>query len=265
MVGNTVGFASGRDQWMSEGFADMSASLYISMIEKNLKKFLQFWSEERKTLLQRNAHGFRAIDAGPVTLGYRTNNSRTGNDVAQDLIYPKGAYILHMIRMMMWDARTGDQTFRVTMHDFVQTYSGRAASTEDFKAVVEKHMTPEMDLDGNRRLDWFFNEYVYGTALPAYKFDSTFGKNGDGDAVFNMKMTQSGVENDFKMLIPIYLELSGGASSPRTRPSHRKLLGRAEHSAQGLERHSEASLHQLQLRCAGCGVIARGDGPNENA
>ena len=28
--GHTVGFSSGRDQWMSEGFADMSASLYLT-------------------------------------------------------------------------------------------------------------------------------------------------------------------------------------------------------------------------------------------
>jgi hypothetical protein len=69
-----------------------------------------------------------------------------------DLIYPKGAYILHMVRMMMWSAKNGDQNFRDTMHDFVQTYSGKPASTEDFKAMVEKHMTPEMDLDGNRRM-----------------------------------------------------------------------------------------------------------------
>jgi len=32
--GHTVGFNSYRDQWMSEGFAEMSASLYLQMIEK---------------------------------------------------------------------------------------------------------------------------------------------------------------------------------------------------------------------------------------
>jgi aminopeptidase N len=33
--GHTVGFNSYRDQWMSEGFAEMSASLYLQLIEKN--------------------------------------------------------------------------------------------------------------------------------------------------------------------------------------------------------------------------------------
>jgi aminopeptidase N len=208
--GHTVGFASGRDQWMSEGFADMSAALYISMIEKNPKKFIEFWNDERELLLERNAQGFRAIDAAPLTMGYRANNSRTGSDITRRLIYPKGAYVLHMIRMMMYDRKTGDQDFKAAMQDFVTTYSGKAATTEDFKAVMEKHMTREMDLEGNHRLDWFFNEYVYGTALPTYHLDSTFEKDANGDLVLALKVTQSGVDDKFRMIVPVYLELADG-------------------------------------------------------
>ncbi len=208
--GHTVGFDSGRDQWMSEGFSDMSASLYLTMIEKNPKKFLAFWNDERDLLLERNKEGFRAIDVGPLTMGYRTSNSHTGFDVTRRLIYPKGAYVLHMVRMMMRDNRAGDQHFKETMQDFVKTYSGKAASTEDFKAILEKHMTPEMDLEGNHRMDWFFNEYIYGTQLPTYRVDSSFDIGADGDVVFNMKLAQSGVDDHFRMLVPIYLELADG-------------------------------------------------------
>jgi aminopeptidase N len=208
--GHTIGFASDRDQWMSEGFAELSASLYISMIEKNPKKFFEFWNDERELLLERNAEGFRAIDVGPVTLGYRANSFRTGLSVTRRLIYPKGAYILHMIRMMMWSNKTGDDTFKATMQDFVRTYSGKAATTADFKAIVEKHMTKEMDLEGNHKMDWFFNEYVYGTALPSYKLTSTFDKDANGDPVFSFTLTQSGVDNSFRMLVPIYLEMPDG-------------------------------------------------------
>jgi len=115
-----------------------------------------------------------------------------------------------MLRMMMHDNRTGDQHFKETMQDFVKTYSGKAATTEDFKAMIEKHMTPEMDLDGNHKMDWFFNEYVYGTQLPAYKLDASFETGTDGDVVFNMKATQSNVDDKFRMLVPLYLELADG-------------------------------------------------------
>jgi aminopeptidase N len=192
------------------GFADMSASLFVQLIEKNPKKFIEFWNDERQLLTERNAQGFRAIDAGPVTMGYRMSNSRTGGGLTRRLIYPKGAYILHMVRMMMWGRNNGDQTFKETMQDFVKTYAGKAATTEDFKAMVEKHMTPEMDLEGNHRMDWFFNEYVYGTALPSYNLEYSFENDASGQMVFGFKVTQSNVDANFRMIVPIYLELADG-------------------------------------------------------
>jgi len=208
--GHTVGFSSGRDQWMSEGFADMSASLYLLMIEKDPKKFIQFWNDERELLLERDAQGFRAIDAGPLTMGYRASNSRTGFQTTRRLIYPKGAYILHMLQFMMWSNQTMDQHFKETMQDFVKTYAGKSATTEEFQALVEKHMTREMDMEGNHKMDWFFNEYVYGTQLPSYQFNATFATGADGDVVMSFKVTQSGVDDKFRMLVPIYVEMADG-------------------------------------------------------
>jgi aminopeptidase N len=115
-----------------------------------------------------------------------------------------------MIRMMMWDRNTGDRDFRALMQDFVKTYTNKPATTEDFKAMVEKHMTPDMDMEGNHRMDWFFNEYVYGTALPSYSINYTFDKDPSGDVVFGFKITESGVDDKFRMLVPIYLELADG-------------------------------------------------------
>jgi len=208
--GHSVGFSSYRDQWMSEGFADMSASLYLQNIyRKEPHRFIQFWNDERDMLLERNKEGFRAIDAGPLTMGYRLSNTRSGYDITRRLIYPKGAYVLHMIRMMMIDRKMGDQRFKAMMQDFVKTYANQPATTEDFKAMAEKYMSPEMDIDGNHRLDWFFNEYVYGTALPNYKLDYSFADAPDG-LQFKLKLSQSGVDQNFKMLVPVYLEMNDG-------------------------------------------------------
>jgi aminopeptidase N len=209
--GHMVGFGSYRDQWMSEGFAELSASIFLQNVyAKEPQKFHEFWKDERELLTERNKEGFRAIDVGPLTMGYRLNSSRTGVNVTRRLIYPKGAYVLHMVRMMMWDRKTGEQNFKATMQDFARTYANRTATTEDFKAMVEKHMSPEMNLEGNGRMDWFFNEYVYGTALPSYKFEYTFDTGADGDVVFGFKVTQSGVDDKFRMLVPVYLELADG-------------------------------------------------------
>ena len=205
--GHTVGFDSYRDQWMSEGFADFSASIFLQQVYKG-DQYQQFLKDEREVLLEKNQFGFRAIDAGPVTLGYRLTNPRLGN-VTRELIYPKGFYILHMIRMMMWDNKRGDQDFKVMMRDFVSTYHDRPATTEDFKAMVEKHINPQIDVAGNRKMDWFFNPWVYGTALPHYHFEQSISQDANG-AVLNFKIVQSNVDNTFAMPVPVYLELTDG-------------------------------------------------------
>jgi hypothetical protein len=209
--GHTVGFKSYRDQWMSEGFADASAAIFLQSTRKSTSDYKDFWKQLKEQITQKNADGFRPIDVGPVTMGFRLSSPKTGWSVYQNLVYPKGAYILHMIRMMMWSSKTGDEDFMAMMHDFTATYRLKVATTEDFKAMVEKHMTPGMDLDKNHRMDWFFNEYVYGTDLPRYHFESSVATDGD-KINLHFKLVQSGVTDTFKMLVPVYLEMSDGRS-----------------------------------------------------
>ena len=51
--GDNGGIRVYRDQWMSEGFADMSASLYLTRSKRIRKKFIKFWNDERDLLLER--------------------------------------------------------------------------------------------------------------------------------------------------------------------------------------------------------------------
>lgn len=212
--GHTVGFNSYRDQWMSEGFAEMSAALFLQAVyhDHGLDDFHEFWAYQRKLLTDENAEGRRAIDVGSVTMGYRLATAKTGFNIPRSLLYPKGAYILHMVRIMLQDSTSQDPDakFKAMMHDFTRTYANRVASTEDFKAVLEKHMTREMDLDGNHKMDWFFNGYVYGTDYPAYKFEYSFSTGSEGNLALDFKLTQSHVGTDFAMLVPVYLETQDG-------------------------------------------------------
>ena len=212
--GHTVGFNSYRDQWMSEGFSDMSASIFLQFVygRTGLQEYHQFWADQRQLLTDKNRFGARAIDVGPVTMGQRLNTAKTGFNIYRALIYPKGSYILQMIRFMMQDSRAKDPDgeFKSLMHEFTQTYANRIASTEDFKAILEKHMNQGMDLMGNHKMDWFFNEYVYGTAFPTYKFEHSFSNDANGDLVLNFKLAQSGVPDDFVMAVPVYLDWANG-------------------------------------------------------
>ena len=192
---------------MSEGFAEFSASLYVWYVRKDMAKFTEFWENQRKLIVESSpaTRDRKPYTVGPVTQGYRLNSAKTGN-VARYSIYPKGAYILHMIRMMMYDQHTGDAKLQAMMKDFVQTHFNKDISTEDFKRIVEKHMTPAMNIDGNGKMDWFFNEYVYGTEMPSYRFDYKI----NSDNSLTGKITQSGVSNDFAMRVPLYADFGKG-------------------------------------------------------
>ena len=221
--GHTVGFNSYRDQWMSEGFAEMSASLFVQAVysQHGMDEYHKFWADERSLMTARNQAGRRAVDVGPVTLGYRLQNAKTGFDITRRLIYPKGAYILQMVRFMLQDptSRDPDARFKAMLHDFTKIYANRVASTEDFKAVLEKYMTPDMDIFGVHNMDWFFNQFVYGTDYPTYRFEHSFSSGPNGEWVLNFKLTQSGVSSNFAMAVPVYLEFNNGRAMRLAQPS----------------------------------------------
>lgn len=206
--GHMVGWASYHDQWLSEGFADFSAGLFLQYTEKNLDKYLKYWEHQSQAILEKNEWGRRNNDAGPIWMGLRLSTFKSPGAYNR-LVYPKGGYILHMLRAIMYDRKTRDDQFIEMMHDFVKSHYNQNASSESFKRVVERHMTQAMDLDGNGRMDWFFNEWVYGTEVPAYKLQYKLTTESDGKVLLTGTVTQSGVSEKFKMLVPLYLDFDG--------------------------------------------------------
>jgi hypothetical protein len=209
--GQMVGFNSYRDQWMSEGFAQFSAGVFLMKTSPNMDGYRSFWKEQQKNLLQKNAEGKRPIDVGALTMGGRVANEKTG-DVYQALIYSKGAYVLHMLEMMEWTPQAQEAAFKHSMQQFVTDYSGKAATTEDWKASMEKTMPKSMDLRGDGKLDWFFDEYVYGTELPHYALTANFSVGADGVTTCHMNLAQSNVSKSFVMPVPLYLQMQNGAT-----------------------------------------------------
>lgn len=190
-----------HDQWLFTGLLEFSGLLYASAL-RGKSSYLNALDYNR-AYLERSPEGVSGTyeSLGPVWLGGRLNSSKSprGAIVTQY----KGPWIIHMLRMMFWDPtkKDPDEEFKAVLHDFVTTFANRAASTEDFKAIVEKHMTPEMDMEHGRNMDWFFRQYVYGTGIPQYKFSyEKLGEEG-GQWRFKCKITRTGVPAGWKDLL----------------------------------------------------------------
>jgi hypothetical protein len=209
--GHAVGWASYHDQWLSEGFAEFSAGLFLqqAMGKDWRKDYIEFWERLRQRVLDKNNYGIAPNDAGPIWMGTRLISPRTEN-AYQQVTYAKGAYVLQMLRSIMYSPEDGDKPFIAMMHDFVDTHRERAATTESFKAVVERHMSKAMDINHNGRLDWFFDEWVYGTQVPRYHFEYQLTPVEGGKAQLHMTITQSEVDERFGMLVPIFADFGNG-------------------------------------------------------
>ncbi|HEY0556494.1 MAG TPA: hypothetical protein VGG20_19725 [Thermoanaerobaculia bacterium] len=100
-----------------------------------------------------------------------------------------------------------DANFIALMKDFATTYSGKAATTADFQKVVERHMVPSLNANRDGKMDWFFDQWVYGTEIPRYVSDLKAEKTEGDEYRIHGQVSQQGVPNTFRALVPIQVEL----------------------------------------------------------
>jgi aminopeptidase N len=187
-----------RDAWLAEGFATFSGLWYMQLILRDNDKYFRHLRDWRRSIRAERD------DAPPIALGSRALE----RDPAQyDLIvYRKGAWVLHMLRNLMLDLRTMDDArFTAMMRDFYESYRGRRASTRDFQRVVERHIGGSMD--------WFFDEWVYGTAIPTYTLSWRAEPGSESRYLLRLRIRQEDVPEGFGMLVPLLIEFADGGQA----------------------------------------------------
>lgn len=191
-----VDAATYRDAWLSEGFAEFSGLWYTQVILNDNEKFFKLLEDRKREIRARRG------DVAPIGLGDRL----IGMDHPRDyslMVYAKGAWVLQMVRNMMIDFRTmKEDAFTAMMQDFYQQYRGRRASTQDFQRVVEQHV--------NLPMDWFFNEWVNGTAIPTYILSWHGEPASDNKYLLHVRVRQEDVPSDFVMPVPLEIDFKSG-------------------------------------------------------
>ena len=208
-----VDFEDYRDQWLSEGFSHYSAALFaLSGLddEEKFEDMLDAWQLDvlgKVNVGQGNGlhYGFspqvirrsEGHRSGPLAVGYRLRSSETPADFRL-LVYEKGAFVLHMLRTMLMDLETGDDTrFRDLMRRFAGDHRREPASTATFEAAVTGAFGEPMD--------WFFDQWVYGVDVPTYRPNLTTSRLIDQDDPYVLHGTvrQEDVSSRFRMPVPI--------------------------------------------------------------
>ncbi len=184
-----------RDHWLSEGFAEFSGWWYMQIILQDNEKFFKHLDHWRREIRSRRR------DAPPIGIGTRA--AELNERDYRLMTYFKGAWILQMLRNLMLDFRTmKEDAFAAMMADFYREYRGKHATTRDFQRVVERHLDAPMD--------WFFDEWVNGTAVPTYIYSWHADSTADHKYLLRLRIRQEDVPEAFMMLVPVRVELAGG-------------------------------------------------------
>mgnify|MGYP001182540300 CR=1 FL=1 len=144
--GDAVGYAAWKEVWLSEGFASyfgpwLHASTGGPSLDRSLEGMRRRWliSKEGRTL--------------PIRWGgYEHPDSALNTNT-----YPKGAWVLHMLR-----GQVGDEDFFAGIKSWYLANRGTAVNTSTLREALEEA--------SGQTLGWFFSQWLDHPGCPELRF-----------------------------------------------------------------------------------------------
>ena len=229
--GDLVLWKTYRDQWIAEGLANYSSLLMLE--QQNPAQFREVLEKYRRDLLSENKDGERLRDAGPVTLGQRLDSSHFPAGY-QAISYERGTWLFHMLRSMLRDAtlrdsvvhdskppasesaaahsrktRTGpginpDEPFFRALRKVRERYAGKSVSTEELIQVFEEELPRPLWYERRRKLDWFLEGWIEGTAIPELDAREIHIIQKTGVTTITGIILQKDAPDDLVTAVPLY-------------------------------------------------------------
>ncbi|MFQ5529428.1 MAG: M1 family metallopeptidase [Gemmatimonadota bacterium] len=142
--------------WVSEGFATYFAAVYLEDRDGG-DALRQAMDRGRRAVVGSDASNRPVVDERPDLFGLLNTNS-----------YPKGAWILHMLRTLI-----GDEAFFGAVRAYYAAHENGVADTDDVRRAMEEA--------SDRDLTWFFEQWAYSPGFP--KLAVTTEADGDELAI----------------------------------------------------------------------------------
>lgn len=213
--GDEIGWRSYHDQWLTEALANYCA---LAMLEQtSAADFRLAMDHYRNVLLEKTQDGPPPFHAGPVTLGSRLSSSKFP-DGYDAVVYGRGTWLVYMLRNLLRDAPTspgrkpiaGEDLFFSALHDLAQHHREGAITNQEVQRAFEAVLPTSLSYEGHRSLDWFFQSWVNGSAIPRFELqDVKFSARGEKPMVTG-KLLQRDAPEDFISSVPIYAAAAAG-------------------------------------------------------
>ena len=176
--GNAITAAHWGDLWLHEGFACYAEALWVEH-QEGLEAYLDFMQKSK-----------RAIN--PDKTVFRPHNATIG-EAFDEIVYDKGAFILHMLRYVM-----GDEKFFAAVKEFATDprFLYRTTRSRDFIRICEKHH--------GSSLRTFFQPWLYAAGWPHYQVKKAVLEEGQKKAVLDITCRSRA---QFPYVMPIDVDL----------------------------------------------------------
>ena len=122
---------------------------------------------------------------------------------------------MHMLRTMLDDGAAlsghpNDEPFVRVLRTMRERYEGKDISTREFQKLLEEELPPSLKYEDRASLDWFFDNWVNGSAIPHIEIkDVRFTRRG-ASAIATATLTQKDAPDQLVTSVPIYAETSTG-------------------------------------------------------
>lgn len=194
--GNMVTSAHYQDDWLMEALANYSAMMILEK-KKGRRALDSVLEEYREHLLSRNPDGRTLESVGPIIWGIRLHSSQSPG-AWRTIVYEKGSWIMHMLRMRM-----GDAAFLKMLGELCRRKRYKPVSTSEFQSIAAEFLPPGSE---DPKLEAFFDQWVYNTGIPTLRMK--YEVQGKAPKVrLRGTITQTDADEEFSALVPVEVQL----------------------------------------------------------
>jgi len=190
--GDAVTEANWHHLWLSEGFATYFGAQFFEVAD-GVDDFRDRMEQSRQRLLASDDVNRPIYDPEEQDLFGLLNDNN----------YPKGGWVLHMLRGMI-----GDEAFFRGIREYYARHVHSTVLTEDFRAVMEEV--------SERDLEWFFQQWIYEPGFPEFEVESEWIPNPPGrGGSLELTIRQIQPEKWPTFRVEMEVELGNGSQTQR--------------------------------------------------
>jgi len=152
--GDLVTCKSWKHLWLNEGFATFMEAVFKEH-KSGRDEYLRLMNENARLYLSEDQSRYRR----PIVY----DRYRTPSELFDATLYQKGGFIIHMLREVV-----GDEIFWKAVNRYLNEFKHESVETSDLQRVFEE--------TSGRRLDWFFDQWVYKAGFPELRVRYSYNR-----------------------------------------------------------------------------------------